>query len=113
MTRVGQRDLNVHEDSQKTEETTTNGHTNVFIQWRTTVTATRKTVVAVVVRALATHERGIDVRGVAFCSAVAIVAVGQINRFLQVLAHQGGVFTTQTRRGKRTTFKGNIVVVAS
>jgi len=113
MTRVGQRDLNVHEDSQKTEETTTNGHTNVCIQRRTTVTTTRKTVVAVVVRALATHERGIDVRDVAFCSAVAIVAVGQINRVLQVLAHQSRVFTTQTRRGKCTTFKGNIVVVAS
>jgi hypothetical protein len=72
--------------------------------------------VAVAVRALATQKRSIDVGGVAACGAVATFAVGQINRFgvvQKILAHQGGVFPTQTSTGKSTTFKGSIVVVAS
>ena len=50
------------------------------------------------------------------CVTVAIFAVGQINLFVFVgieLAHQGGIFPTQTSTGKSTTFKGSIVVVAS
>jgi hypothetical protein len=115
MTTVGQCDLNVHEDSKKTKETTSYGNTNVFTQRRTKVTSTSKTIVAVVGRALATQERGIDVGSVASCRAVATVAVvGQINAILQELvAHQGRVFSTQTSTGKSTTFKGSIVVVAS
>ena len=116
MTTVGQCDKNVHDQTKNTNETTTNGNTNVFTHWRTKVTATGKTVVAVVVRALATQKRSIDVGGVAVCGAVATFAVGQINRFgvvRKILAHQGGVFSTQTSAGKSTTFKGSIVVVAS
>ena len=116
MTTVGQCDLNVHEDSKKTKETTPNGNTNVFTQWRTLVTATGKTVVAEVERALATHHRGIGVRGVTPCGAVATVVVGQINVvvFVQVkLAHQSGVGATQTSPGKSATFKSGVVVVAS
>ena len=115
MTSVGQCDLNIRENSKKTEETTTDGNTYVCTHWRTFVTATGKTVVAVVVRALATHERGVDVGGVASCGAVATVAVGQINLFSvvqKILAHQGGVGATQTGRWKGATFKGSVVVVA-
>ena len=115
MTTVGQCDKNVHDQTNNTEETPTNGNTNVFTQRRTFVTTTSKTVVAVVVGALATQERGIDVGGVASCRAVATFAVvGQIIAVLQELvAHQGRVFPTQTSTGKSTTFKGSIVVVAS
>ena len=117
MTTVGQCDKNVHDQTNNTNEATTDGYTNVFVEWRTTVTATGKTVVAVVERALAAQERGVDVGGVASCGAVAIFAViGQINLFgvvQKILAHQGGVFPTQTGTGKSTTFKGSIVVVAS
>ena len=115
MTTVVNCDKNVHEDSNNTKETSTNGNTNVITQRRTTVTTTSKTVVAVVVGALATQERGIDVGGVASCRAVATFAVvGQIIAVLQELvAHQGRVFPTQTSTGKSTTFKGSIVVVAS
>jgi hypothetical protein len=115
MTTVGQCDLNEYEDSKKTEETTTNGNTNVFTHWRTKITTTGKTVVAVAVRALATQKRSIDVGGVAACGAVATFAIGQINRFgvvQKILAHQGGVGATQASRWKSTTFKGSIVVVA-
>ena len=116
MTTVGQCDNNVHDQTNNTNEATTDGYTNVFVEWRTTVTATGKTVVAVVERALAAQERGVDVGGVASCGAVAIFAVvGQINLigFVQiVLAHQGGVFSTQTSPGKNTTFKSSVVVVA-
>ena len=116
MTTVGQCDKNVHDQTKNTNETTTNGNTNVFTHWRTKVTATGKTVVAVVVRALATQERGIGVGGVALCGAVAIFAViGQINLFgvvQEILAHQGGVGSTQTSTGKCATFKGSVVVVA-
>jgi len=116
MTTVGQCDNNVHDQTNNTNETTTDGYTNVFVEWRTTVTATGKTVVAVVERALAAQERGVDVGGVASCGAVAICAVvGQINLFdfvQKILAHQGGVFSTQTSRWKSTTFKGSVVVVA-
>ena len=115
MTTVGQCDKNVHDQTNNTEETTSYGNTNVFTQRRTKVTSTSKTIVAVVGRALATQERGIDVGGVASCRAVATVAVvGQINAVLQELvAHQSRVFPTQTSTGKSTTFKGSIVVVAS
>ena len=70
---------------------------------------------AVVVGALATQERGIDVGGVASCRAVATLANRQINAVLvqELVAHQGRVFPTQTSTGKSTTFKGSIVVVAS
>ena len=115
MTTVGQCDKNVHDQTNNTEETTTYGNTNVFTQRRTKVTSTSKTIVAVVGRALATQERGIDVGGVASCGAVASFAVvSQINAVLQELvAHQSRVFPTQTSTGKSTTFKGSIVVVAS
>ena len=115
MTTVVNCDENVHEDSNNTKETPTNGNTNVITQRRTTVTTTRKTVVAVTVSALATQERGIDVGGVASCGAVATVAVGQINLVgvvQKILAHQGGVGSTQTCRWKSATFKGSVVVVA-
>jgi hypothetical protein len=115
MTTVGQCYKNVHDQTNNTEETTSYGNTNVFTQRRTKVTSTSKTIVAVVGRALATQERGIDVGGVALCRAVATVAVvGQINAILQELvAHQSRVLPTQTSTGKSTTFKGSIVVVAS
>ena len=115
MTTVGQCDKNVHDQTNNTEETTSYGNTNVFTQRRTKVTSTSKTILAVVGRALATQERGIDVGGVALCRAVATVAVvGQINTVLQELvAHQSRVLPTQTSAGKSTTFKGSIVVVAS
>jgi hypothetical protein len=115
MTTVGQCDKNVHDQTNNTEETTTDGNTNVFTQRRTKVTTTSKTIMAVVRRALATQERGIDVGGVASCGAVATVAVGQINLFgvvQKILAHHGGVFSTQTSTGKCATFKGGVVVVA-
>ena len=115
MTTVGQCDKNVHDQTKNTKETTTDGNTNVCTHWWTLVTATGKTVVAVVVRALATQERRIDVGGVASCGAVATVAVGQINLFgvvQKILTHQGGVFSTQTSTGKCATFKGGVVVVA-
>ena len=114
MTTVGQCDNNVHDQTNNTNEATTDGYTNVFVEWRTTVTATGKTVVAVVERALAAQERGVDVGGVASCGAVATVAVGQINLFgvVKIFAHQGGVGSTQTSRWKSTRFKGSIVVVA-
>jgi hypothetical protein len=112
MTTVGHCDLNEHEDSKKSEETTSNGNTNVFNQRRTSITTASKAIVAVIVRALATQERTIDVGGVASCGAVATFAVGQINLVFQELAHQGRVFPTQTSTGKGTMFKGSIVVVA-
>ena len=115
MTTVVNCDLNVHEDSNNTKETPTNGNTNVITQRRTTVTTTSKTIVTAPASALATQERGIDVGGVAACRAVTTFAVvGQINALLQELvAHQGRVFSTQTSTGKSTTFKGSIIVVAS
>ena len=115
MTTVGQCDKNVHDQTKNTNESTNDGNTNVCTHWRTFVTATGKTVVAVVMRALATHERGIDVGGVASCGAVATVAVGQIKLVgvvQKILAHQGGVGATQTCRWKCATFKGSVVVVA-
>ena len=115
MTTVGQCDKNVHNQTKNTNETTTDGNTNVCTHWWTFVTATGKTVVAVAVRALATHERGIDVGGVALCGAIATVAVGQIKLVgvvQKILAHQGRVGSTQTCRWKSATFKGSIVVVA-
>ena len=115
MTTVGQCDKNVHDQTNNTEETTTNGNTDVCTHWWTFVTATGKTVVAVVVRALATQERGIGVGGVASCGAVPIFAViGQINLFgvvQEILAHQSRVFPTQASRWKCATFKGSVVVV--
>jgi len=115
MTTVGQCDKNIHDQTKNAKETTTDGNTYVCTHWRTFVTATGKTVVAVVMRALATHERGIDVGGVASCGAVATVAVGQIKLVgvvQKILAHQGGVGSTQTCRWKCATFKGSVVVVA-
>ena len=116
MTTVGQCDKNVHDQTNNTEETTTYGNTNVFTQRRTKVTTTSKTIMAVVRRALATQERGIDVGGVASCGAIATVAVGQINLFgvvvQKILVLQSRVFSTQASRWKSTTFKGNVVVVA-
>ena len=80
MTTVGQCDNNVHDQTNNTNEATTDGYTNVFVEWRTTVTATGKAVVAVVERALGAQHRGIDVRSVASCGAVAVgVAVGHVN----------------------------------
>ena len=118
MTTVGQCDKNVHDQTNNPNETTTNGNTNVFTHWRTTVTTTRKTIVAEAVRALATQDRGIGVGGVALCGAIATFAVGQINFFgvvqvvQKILTHQGGVGSTQTSTGKSTRFKSSIVVVA-
>jgi hypothetical protein len=115
MTTVGQCDKNVHDQTNNPNETTPNGNTNVFTHWWTFVTTTSKTIVAEVVRALATQDRGIGVGGVALCGAVATFAVGQINLFgvvQKILAHQGGVGSTQTSRWKSTRFKGSIVVVA-
>ena len=105
MTTVGQCDKNIHDQTKNAKETTTDGNTNVCTHWRTFVTATGKTVVAVVVRALATHERGVDVGGVASCGAVATVAVGQIKLVgvvQKILAHQGRVGSTQTSTSKST-----------
>jgi anti-sigma-K factor RskA len=114
MTTIGQCELNVHEDSKKTEENATNGNTNVFNQWRTLVTATSKTVVAEVVRALATQERGIDIGGVASCATVAVGQINVVVVFVQIiLAHQGRVGATQASRWINTTRKGSIVIVAS
>ena len=115
MTTVGQCDKNVHDQTNNPNETTTNGNTNVFDHWRTTVTTTRKTIVAEVVRALTTQDRGIGVGGVALCGAVSPFAVvGQISLvFQELVAHQSRVLPTQTSTGKSTTFKGSIVVVAS
>ena len=116
-TTVGQCNLNEYDQTNEAKKTTHDGNTNVFPQRRATVATTGKTVVAVVKCTLAAQHRGIDVRGVASCGAVAGgVAVGQINVvvFVQVkLAHQCGIGAAQTSRGESTTFKSGIVVVAS